>query len=111
MPRLIPLSSALAAAYELAEGETRIGRRPTNHLEFLDGTVSGEHARITTQGGECYLEDLRSRNGTFVNGQRITERAALRPGDVVAFGEVQVRFEADQARRLRRRAEPGPRFR
>ena len=65
----------------LAEGENIIGR------EML-GTpdVSREHARIDVDGARIWIEDLGSKNGTFVNGKRIRDRVALKEGDQVVFG-------------------------
>ncbi len=97
MARLIPKEGPATDAHVLADGETLIGRRPDNDLDFADGTVSGLHAKIAKQGGDCYLEDLQSRNGTFVNGERISARVLLRQGDEVLFGAVAMQFEADLA--------------
>jgi phosphoserine phosphatase RsbU/P len=44
-------------------------------------SASREHARITAARGQYYLEDLSSRNGTFLNGHRLTQRARLQEGD------------------------------
>ena len=47
--------------------------------------VSRQHARILQLGGEFYLEDLHSRNGTYVNGQRIHQQRLLQEQDRIAL--------------------------
>ena len=55
-----------------------------------DQTVSRPHARLWTESGGWWVEDLGSRNGTFVNGDRIRGKLQLGPGDVLRFGETTV---------------------
>jgi hypothetical protein len=52
-----------------------------------DGFVSTVHARVFRRGDEVLVEDLGSRNGTFVNGERVVAPTRLRRGDQVQFGE------------------------
>ena len=52
-----------------------------------DGFVSTVHARVFRRGDEVFLEDLESRNGTFLNGDRIATPTRLRRGDRVQFGQ------------------------
>ena len=63
-----------------------IGRRDSADVPLGDTTVSWEHARLTVESDGIYLEDLSSRNGTFINDRRIRERTRLDDGDYVAFG-------------------------
>ncbi len=65
----------------LAEGENVIGRE-------LLGTpdASRHHARIDVDGAQVSIEDLASKNGTFVNGVRIRKRTPLQDGDQIVFG-------------------------
>ena len=65
----------------LEEGENIVGRG-------LIGTpdVSRHHARIDVDGSRLSIEDLGSKNGTFVNGERIRNRVALKEGDQIVFG-------------------------
>jgi hypothetical protein len=65
--------------------ETTIGRSEKCTLQIPSDTVSREHAKIRLDGDALTIEDLKSSNGTFVNGKLI-ERAALKPGDVIALG-------------------------
>jgi pSer/pThr/pTyr-binding forkhead associated (FHA) protein len=74
-------------ARELSDGETTIGRAADCHIPIPLPQVSSKHARIVKEGDCCFLEDLGSRNGTFVNGQRISTRVSLSPGDVVMLGQ------------------------
>ncbi len=79
-----------------------IGRDPEAHLVLDDARVSRRHARIDWNGG-CRLEDLRSKNGTLVNGLATTE-TALKDRDWISFGGIVARFEIiseEQAERLR----------
>ena len=64
-----------------------IGRHPTNQLVIDVPTVSAEHALVEYQSGRYRVIDRDSRNGTFVNGQRITE-VDLNDGDLIRLGEM-----------------------
>jgi pSer/pThr/pTyr-binding forkhead associated (FHA) protein len=52
-----------------------------------DQFVSTVHARVFRRGSDVFVEDLGSRNGTFVNGERVTAATKIRRGDRVQFGE------------------------
>jgi pSer/pThr/pTyr-binding forkhead associated (FHA) protein len=69
----------------------RIGRRPGADIVLDDATVSRRHALILERDGEPVIADDRSRNGTYVNGRRVTE-ARLRNGDQVQIGSRLMRF-------------------
>jgi len=62
------------------------GRSPRADLSIRDPALSREHARFTTDGRSWSVEDMASRNGTLVNGTRITSATALRPGDLMEIG-------------------------
>ena len=62
-----------------------IGRRPFNDLMLDDLTVSGEHAVVHTAAGTSTIHDLRSRNGTLVNGVPFMQRS-LADGDRIDIG-------------------------
>ncbi|HZY40523.1 MAG TPA: FHA domain-containing protein, partial [Anaerolineae bacterium] len=78
-----------------------IGRHPTNDVVIDIATVSAEHAIIENVDGQYRLTDRGSRNGTFVNGQRISI-AMLKDGDIIRIGDargnsVGLTFHAGQA--------------
>ena len=62
-----------------------IGRQSDNHLVLRDNRASRLHARITAEGGCWYIEDLNSRHGVYVNGQRV-EKQRLSTSDRIEFG-------------------------
>jgi hypothetical protein len=62
-----------------------IGRQADNHLVLRDNRASRTHARILCEHGDYYVEDAGSRNGVFVNGQRVTRRK-LEHSDRIEFG-------------------------
>lgn len=62
---------------------TILGRHPTCQVVLDDGAVSRNHAQIICDGTRYFIEDLRSRNGTEVNGMRIGLKAELRDGDAI----------------------------
>ena len=62
-----------------------MGRQGENNLVLRDNRISRSHARISAENGHYIIEDLESRHGTYVNGQRV-KRHALRDGDRIDFG-------------------------
>jgi serine phosphatase RsbU (regulator of sigma subunit) len=61
----------------------------------LEGSnVSRRHARVAEDGADCFLEDLGSSNGTFLNNQKISAKTRLHHGDYLRVGSHMLRFEA-----------------
>ena len=73
-------------------GKTRIGALEENEVTIALDTVSRYHAEIVARGRQVEIADLRSKNGTRVNGQAIT-RAPLRPGDKILVADVELAFD------------------
>lgn len=72
---------------------TSIGRASSNSVVLDDDYVSNEHALLHLRGQQWWLEDLNSRNGTLLNGVRLTEATVVGPGDVIVIGNMQLRVE------------------
>ena len=72
-----------------------LGRASDNHIVLLDTYVSSYHARLDRRGGEWWLTDLDSRNGTLLNGVPITKSVPLADGDVIGVGEVELKLEIE----------------
>ena len=88
----VPLTSEVKRRYPIY-GEAVIGRSKKCDIVINEKFVSGEHLKIWYEDGECYLEDLGSRNGTFVNDQRIRKMVLLDPEDVISIGGLNFVFE------------------
>ena len=78
--------------HPLLDAEQTIGRAPSNSITIADGSVSHNHARITKSRDGFVIEDLKSRNGTFVNGEKVTEPRLLADGDLIRLGKVILTF-------------------
>jgi pSer/pThr/pTyr-binding forkhead associated (FHA) protein len=78
--------------YEVPEGQTLIGRHADCPITINQPTVSRRHAMIHREGSEFALEDVGSRNGTYVNDQRIEGRVTLDHDDEIWFGGAQAYF-------------------
>jgi DNA-binding NtrC family response regulator len=93
MPALLLLTGPSAGRrYEVLK-EATIGRSPSCEIPLEDDLVSRRHAQITLRDGKAWLRDLRSRNGTLVNGERVSGEVALQPGDQVRVGTTTALFE------------------
>ncbi len=77
-------------SFELGEGDSRtIGKGELSSIRLDDDAlVSRTHARITLERGTLWIEDLGSRNGTFINGKMIEKKTMVRAGDKVTLGQL-----------------------
>ncbi len=78
----------------LAEGENLLGRDPEAPVAIDDPTVSRHHARIVIDGTRARLEDLGSKNGTWLGGRRIDRPEPLGDGDEIRVGPAAMTFRA-----------------
>ncbi len=76
----------------LEEGDTIIGRAREALIRVASTRVSRRHARITVCGMDATLEDLGSRNGTYLRGRKIEGPAALADGDEISVGPAILSF-------------------
>jgi DNA-binding winged helix-turn-helix (wHTH) protein len=76
----------------LRPGENVLGREPDDGINLDSPTVSRRHARIMISATGVTLEDLDSKNGTFLKGQRVASAVPLTNGDEIRVGSVVLRF-------------------
>jgi pSer/pThr/pTyr-binding forkhead associated (FHA) protein len=97
MARLVLLSEGLTGrTYELKAEKTTVGRVSDNAFEIPEGSVSSHHCEILLKGNDIFVRDLNSTNGTFINGERITE-GTLKPGQILRLGMIEMRLETGEA--------------
>ncbi len=77
-------------AVELPLGETVIGRDTNCRLRFNDPKVSRKHMRLVRREDELFVEDLKSSNGTLLNGRPVTVPMRLKDGDTLQVGAVEL---------------------
>jgi pSer/pThr/pTyr-binding forkhead associated (FHA) protein len=78
--------------FDLGDAVIGIGRASDNDVIVDDSEVSRHHCQLKLQHGAYSFADLGSRNGSWVNGQRVTE-IALGPGDLIRIGSTEIEFQ------------------
>lgn len=98
MARLIYKTGPMpGAVVELRAGVNRIGRNPANEIQILDSSVSGFHCEILVSSTFVSIRDVGSRNGTFINGRRITKEM-LEPGMALRLGMIDFDVEVPEVK-------------
>ncbi len=109
----MPPGAQVASRWRLERQPMILGRQPSCDIYLPDRQVSREHARIFHAGQGFFVEDLGSKNGTYVNGEPVRQATRLRDGDTLqiglafrlafvgAEGTVPLPFDAKQAFALR----------
>jgi pSer/pThr/pTyr-binding forkhead associated (FHA) protein len=95
MAKLVVLSAGMTGrTHELKVDKTTIGRVEDNTFEIAEASVSSHHCELLLRGNEVVVKDLNSTNGTFINGEKISE-GVLKPGQVLRLGQIEMRLETD----------------
>ena len=81
--------------FDLKEPASVIGRQPGTDVYLESLAVSRQHARVLREADACYVEDMRSSNGTFLNGIRIGGRVLLSDGDTLQVGPYEFNLVPD----------------
>jgi pSer/pThr/pTyr-binding forkhead associated (FHA) protein len=95
MPKMIvSIDEVVIKEVQLTKDRTTLGRRPYNDIVIDNLAVSGEHAVLLMTGGEVFLEDLNSTNGTYINGKAV-KKQQLQNGDGIEIGKYKIKFVGD----------------
>ena len=78
---------------EFDKDEVTVGRVPGNDIVLPKGNVSKRHSQVFRREGRFFVADLKSTNGTYLNGRRITTPSVIRPGDKIYIGDFVVTVE------------------
>ena len=95
MAKLVVLSVGMTGrTQELKAEKTTIGRVEDNTFQIAEPSVSSHHCEVVLKGNEVLVRDLNSTNGTFINGEKITE-SIIKPGQILRLGQIEMRLETD----------------
>jgi pSer/pThr/pTyr-binding forkhead associated (FHA) protein len=99
MAKLVILTPGLPVTgreHELNVDRTTIGRVEDNMFQIAEPSISSHHCEVLLRGNDVVIKDLNSTNGTFINGEQITE-SALKPGQTLRLGNVELKLDAPGA--------------
>ena len=95
MAKLVVLSAGMTGrTHELKVDKTTIGRLDDNTFQIAEPSVSSHHCEVLRRGADVVVRDLNSTNGTFINGEKVSE-SVLKPGQVLRLGQIEMRLEPD----------------
>ena len=93
MAKLVILNQGMTGrTLDLNVERATVGRVEENTFQISDGSVSSRHAEILLRGTDIVVKDLGSTNGTFINGEKISESPLL-PGQILRFGQIELKID------------------
>jgi len=92
---VVSLDGVVIKEVQVTKDKTTLGRRPYNDIVIDNLAVSGEHAVLQLVGGNVFLEDLNSTNGTYINGKAV-KKQLLQHNDTVEIGKYKIKFLVDE---------------
>lgn len=97
MAKLVVLTQSLAGrSCDLTAERTTVGRVEDNAFQIAEPSVSSHHCEILLRGSEIVVKDLGSTNGSFINGEKITE-GILKPGQTLRLGNIELKLDTPGA--------------
>ncbi len=95
MAKLVVLTAGMTGLTQEIKGDrVTIGRTDDNTFPISEPSISSHHCEILLRGREVIVRDLHSTNGTFIDGEEVTERV-IKPGQVLRLGQVEMRLETE----------------
>jgi hypothetical protein len=108
MAKLVVLSAGFnGRTHELNVDKTTIGRVEDNTFQLADPSVSSHHCEIVLRGTDVVIHDLGSTNGSFINGEKISE-SVLKPGQTLKLGQIELQLVPDGAPMPAMKPAPAP---
>src|SRR5580698_1862831 len=97
MAKLVVLTQSMAGrSCDLAGERTTVGRVEDNAFQIAEPSVSSHHCEILLRGSDIVVKDLGSTNGSFINGEKITE-GILKPGQTLRLGNIELKLDTPGA--------------
>ncbi|RZU00990.1 FHA domain-containing protein [Rivibacter subsaxonicus] len=88
---VVSLDGVVIKEVQITKDKTTLGRRPYNDIVIDNLAVSGEHAVLQMVGGDVFIEDINSTNGTYINGKAI-KKQLLQHNDTVEIGKYKIKY-------------------
>ena len=88
---VVSLDGVVIKDVQITKDKTTLGRRPYNDIVIDNLAVSGEHAVLQMAGGDVFIEDLNSTNGTYINGKAV-KKQLLAHNDTVEIGKYKIKY-------------------
>ena len=108
MAKLVVLSAGFTGrTHDLNVDKTTIGRVEDNTFQIADASVSSHHCEIILRGSDVVIHDLNSTNGSFINGEKISE-SVLKPGQTLKLGQIELQLVPDGAPMPAAKPAPAP---
>ena len=82
--------------YEFNQAELTIGRDPTCECSLDEPTISARHARLSYHHAQWWVEDLHSRNGSFLNDEPVRSKVVITSGDSLRCGSIVMIIDIEQ---------------
>ena len=92
---VVSLDGVVIKEVQITKDKTTLGRRPYNDIVIDNLAVSGEHAVLQMVGGDVFIEDLNSTNGTYINGKAV-KKQLLTHNDTVEIGKYKIKYLLDE---------------
>ena len=93
---VVSLDGVVIKEVQITKDKTTLGRRPYNDIVIDNLAVSGEHAVLQMVGGDVFIEDQNSTNGTYINGKAI-KKQLLTHNDTVEIGKYKIKYLVDES--------------
>ncbi len=93
---VVSLDGVVIKEIQITKDKTTLGRRPYNDIVIDNLAVSGEHAVLQMVGGDVFIEDLNSTNGTYINGKAV-KKQLLTHNDTVEIGKYKIKYLVDES--------------
>src|SRR5215470_14806812 len=95
MAKLVLLSAGMTGrTHDLKAEKTTVGRVEDNTFQIAEPSVSSHHCEVLLRGNDVIIKDLNSTNGTFINGEKISE-SPIKPGQILRLGQIEMRLETE----------------
>jgi pSer/pThr/pTyr-binding forkhead associated (FHA) protein len=94
---LTPTLDPAQQIFRFKNTEVTVGRDPACECHLVDKTISGQHARLSYQMTQWWVEDLQSTNGTTLNQQPVAGPMVLASGDELGFGQLSFHISIEDA--------------